>query len=50
MAAAESGICVPAPTAKIESPVDMAKDVQDFAGFSFDSSGGRVLSSSAFVG
>ena len=38
------------PMAKIESPADMANDVQAFAGFSFESSGGRVLSSSAFVG
>ena len=49
-AAAESGICVPTPTAKIESPADMAKDVQAFAGFNFESSGGRVLSSSVLVG
>ena len=50
MAAAESGIRVPSPTASSERPADMARLAHDFAGLSLESSAGKALSSSALLG
>ena len=41
---------VPMPTAKAESPTDIAKLTQALNGLNLESSGGKDFSNSAFVG